>query len=45
VTEYTSFLFGDLDAGHEAHNEFGFTLYAAAALLAHYREGAATALY
>ncbi len=45
VTEYTSFNFGDLDAGQEAHNEYGFTLDAAATLLSHYREGAAAALY
>jgi O-glycosyl hydrolase len=45
VTEYTSFLFGDLDAGQEAHNEFGFTLDAGATLLAHYRDGVAGALY
>jgi O-glycosyl hydrolase len=45
VTEYTSFLFGDLDAGQEAHNEYGYTLDLANTLLAHYRAGAATALY
>ena len=45
VTEYTSFNFGDLDAGQEAHNQYGFTLDIASTLLSHFREGADAALY
>jgi O-glycosyl hydrolase len=45
VTEYTSFNFGDLDAGQEAHNQYGFTLDIATTLLSHYRQGADAALY
>ena len=45
VTEYTSFSFGDLDAGQEAHNQYGFTLDIATTLLSHYRQGADAALY
>ena len=45
VTEYTSFGFGDLDDGQEAHNEFGYTLDITTTLLSHYRQGADAALY
>ena len=45
VTEYTSFNFGDLDAGQEAHNQYGFTLDIATTLLSHFRQGADAALY
>ena len=45
VTEYTSFNFGDLDAGQEASNQYGFTLDIATTLLSHYRQGADAALY
>ena len=45
VTEYTSFNFGDLDGGQEAHNQYGFTLDIATTLLSHYRQGADAALY
>jgi hypothetical protein len=45
VTEYTSFGFGDLDAGQEARDPLGFTLDIADTVLAHYRLGADAALY
>jgi O-glycosyl hydrolase len=45
VTEYTSFAFGDLDAGQEANAQNGFGLDIAATLLSHYRDGADAALY
>jgi O-glycosyl hydrolase len=45
VTEYTSFSFGDLDAGQEANAQNGFTLDIASTLLSHYRNGADAALY
>ena len=45
VTEYTSFSFGDLDAGQEANAQNGFTLEIASTLLSHYRNGADAALY
>jgi O-glycosyl hydrolase len=45
VTEYTSFSFGDLDAGQEANAQNGFTLDVASTLLSHYRNGADAALY
>jgi O-glycosyl hydrolase len=45
VTEYTSFNFGDLDAGQEAHNQYGYMLDIATTLLSHYRQGADAALY
>ena len=45
VTEYTSFSFGDLDAGQDASNPLDFTLDIADTLLAHYRLGADAALY
>ena len=45
VTEYTSFSYGDLDAGQETSSELDFTLEIADTLLAHYRLGADAALY
>jgi O-glycosyl hydrolase len=45
VTEYTSFSFGDLDAGQEANSPLDFTLDVADTVLAHYRLGADAALY
>lgn len=45
VTEYTSFSFGDLDAGQEASSQLDFTLDVADTVLAHYRLGADAALY
>jgi O-glycosyl hydrolase len=45
VTEYTSFAFGDLDAGQEADAQNGFTLDIANTLLSHYRNGVSAALY
>jgi O-glycosyl hydrolase len=45
VTEYTSFNFGDLDAGQEANAQNGFALDVANTLLSHYREGADAAIY
>jgi hypothetical protein len=45
VTEYTSFSFGDLDAGQEATSPLDFTLDVADTVLAHYRLGADAALY
>jgi O-glycosyl hydrolase len=45
VTEYTSFSFGDLDAGQEANAQNGITLDIASTLLSHYRNGADAALY
>ena len=45
VTEYTSFNFGDLDAGQEAVSPLDFTLDVADTLIAHYRYGADAALY
>jgi O-glycosyl hydrolase len=45
VTEYTSFGFGDLDAGQEVNDGVGFTLDIAATLLSHYRSGVDAALY
>lgn len=45
ATEYTSFGFGDLDAGEEASSPLDFTLDIADTLLAHYRLGADAALY
>jgi O-glycosyl hydrolase len=45
VTEYTSFNFGDLDAGQEAVSPLDFTLEVADTVLAHYRYGADAALY
>ena len=45
VTEYTSFGFGDLDAGQEASSALDFTLDIADTVLAHYRLGADAALY
>ena len=45
VTEYTSFGFGDLDDGQEAHNQYGFTLDVLTTLLSHYRQGVDAALY
>jgi hypothetical protein len=38
-------MFGDLDAGQEAHNQYGFTLDIATTLLSHFRQGADAALY
>jgi O-glycosyl hydrolase len=45
VTEYTSFNFGDLDAGQEANAQNGFALDIASTVLSHYREGADAAMY
>lgn len=45
ATEYTSFAFGDLDAGQEANAHQGFTLDITATLLSHYRQGVDGALY
>ena len=45
MTEYTSFGFGDLDDGQEAHNQYGYTLDIATTLLSHYRQGVDAALY
>lgn len=45
VTEYTSFSYGDLDAGQEATSPLDFTLDIADTVLAHYRLGADAALY
>ncbi len=45
VTEYTSFAFGDLDAGQEANAQNGFGLDIASTVLSHYREGADAAMY
>jgi hypothetical protein len=45
VTEYTSFNYGDLDAGQEATSPLDFTLDIADTVLAHYRYGADAALY
>ncbi len=45
VTEYTSFNYGDLDAGQEASDPLDFTLEIADTVLAHYRLGADAALY
>ena len=45
VTEYTSFNFGDLDAGQDAVSPLDFTLDVADTVLAHYRYGADAALY
>jgi len=45
VTEYTSFGFGDLDNGQEAHNQYGFTLDIVTTLLSHYRQGVDAAMY
>jgi O-glycosyl hydrolase len=45
VTEYTSFSFGDLDAGQEANAQNGFGVDIASMLLSHYRNGVDAALY
>jgi glucosylceramidase len=45
VTEYTSFSFGDLDAGQEADAQNGFNLDIASTVLSHYREGVDAAIY
>lgn len=45
VTEYTSFNFGDLDAGQEANAQTGFALDVASTLLSHLRNGVDAALY
>ena len=45
VTEYTSFGFGDLDAGQEANDGVGFMLDVANTLLSHYKSGVDAALY
>jgi O-glycosyl hydrolase len=45
VTEYTSFGFGDLDAGQEANAQNGFGLDIANTVLSHYREGVDAAVY
>lgn len=45
VTEYTSFAFGDQDAGQEIRDPMGFTLDVADTVLSHYQNGADAALY
>jgi hypothetical protein len=45
VTEYTSFVFGDLDAGQEASDEEAFMLDVLSTALHHYAYGADAALY
>ncbi|HLZ29002.1 MAG TPA: hypothetical protein VKV73_16930 [Chloroflexota bacterium] len=45
ATEYTSFGFGDLDAGQEANAQIGFALDIASTVLAHYRSGVDAAIY
>ena len=45
MTEYTSFSFGDLDAGQEADAQNGFALNVASTLLSHYKDGVDAALY
>jgi O-glycosyl hydrolase len=45
VTEYTSFGFGDLDAGQEANDGVGFMLDVANTVLSHYRDNVDAALY
>jgi hypothetical protein len=45
ITEYTSFIYGDLDFGQEASDDVGFMLHALDTALAHYRSGADAALY
>lgn len=45
VTEYTSFSFGDLDAGQEANAQNGFSLQIASTLLSHFGNGVDGALY
>jgi O-glycosyl hydrolase len=45
VTEYTSFSFGDLDAGQEANAQNGFGLDVANTVLSHYRDGVDAAIY
>jgi hypothetical protein len=45
VTEYTSFSFGDLDAGQEANAQTGFTVDIASMLLSHYENGVDAAVY
>lgn len=45
VTEYTSFVFGDLDAGQEASDPLAFTLDIVATALSHYSHGVDAALY
>jgi O-glycosyl hydrolase len=45
VTEYTSFSFGDLDAGQEANAQNGFGLDIASTVLSHYRNGVDAAIY
>jgi O-glycosyl hydrolase len=45
VTEYTSFLYGDLDDGQEANAQNAFALEIAATVMSHYREGVDAAIY
>ena len=45
VTEYTSFGYGDLDAGQEADDRVGFTLDVVNTLLSHYDNGVDAAVY
>ena len=45
VTEYTSFNYGDLDAGQDTNDRMGFTLDVLDTVLAHYRYGVDAALY
>ena len=45
VTEYTTFDYGDLDAGQEANAQNAFTLEIASTLLSHFRNGVDAALY
>jgi len=45
VTEYTSFNFGDLDAGQEANAQNGYGLDIVNTVLNHYKHGADAAIY
>lgn len=45
ATEYTSFGYGDLDAGQESTDRIGFTLDIVNTVLSHYRNGVDAALY
>ena len=45
ITEYTSFAYGDLDAGQEANAQNAFSLDIAATLLSHFRRGVDAAVY
>jgi hypothetical protein len=45
ITEYTSFGFGDLDAGQESAGQLDFAIDVIESLLSHYRSGVDAALY